>query len=116
MNINNNLINKTDREQLDHSIIQRLEKLDESSFKNFMNYYENKKASNGKVYLSWLFGFHYAYFGRWAICALFIFLVIMFVGVLWWIVDAFRIPSMVREYNNKLAIEILSMHKLSYRE
>jgi len=68
--------------------------------------FNSKKRSVGIMYLLWfLFGWHYAYVGRWGMCALYILTGGFFiVGIF---IDIFRIPSMTRSHNESLALDIM---------
>ena len=56
--------------------------------------------STGLGYLCWIFGCHYAYVNKWGIQILFW----LTAGglLIWWIIDFFRIPSLVKIYNLEL--------------
>lgn len=71
----------------------------------FNDEFERRKKSVGITYLLWLLGWHYAYLKKWGLLALFLFSLFGF--FIWWIIDLFRIPKMVEDYNNELALEIL---------
>jgi hypothetical protein len=61
------------------------------------------------AYLSSLIYCHYLLLGRWAMSGM------MFVslflaaalGWIWWLIDLVRMPELVREYNHRVALEIL---------
>ncbi len=72
----------------------------------FINEFERRKKSVGISYLLWfLLGWHYAYLKKWG----WLILYILTAGgcFIWVIIDLFRIPKMVEQYNNDLALEIL---------
>ena len=58
------------------------------------------------AYVFWLFGLHYAYAGKWGLQFVFWFTVWGFFG-LWWLVDLFRIPSIISNYNRETAITVM---------
>lgn len=61
-----------------------------------------QKKSLGVAYLTWfLFGFHYVYLGRPIMTVLLWLSMFTFVGFFWWLVDAFRLPGLVEEYNKE---------------
>jgi len=72
----------------------------------FLEEYRRKSKSSGVGYLAWiLFGWQYAYVRKWGVQVLF-----WITGggfLLWWLVDAFRIPSLIRDYNKDVAVEAL---------
>ncbi len=70
--------------------------------------YENKKKSVVVEYLLWFFfGVYYFYLGKpWR--NLFLWMTFPFlVGVIWWLVDLFRVWGMVEEQNNDLFLECI---------
>ncbi|WP_426475833.1 TM2 domain-containing protein [Chryseobacterium balustinum] len=72
----------------------------------FIEEFERRKKSVGVSYLLWfLLGWHYAYLKKWGWLALYILTVGGF--FIWAIIDLFRIPKIVEQYNNDLALEIL---------
>jgi len=71
---------------------------------------KNKKSVLMSYFLFVLFGFHYAYLNNWGKQFLYIFTV---GGMgLWIIADIFRIPSIVRDYNEEKALDIISKIKM----
>lgn len=72
----------------------------------FISEFERRKKSVGISYLLWfLLGWHYAYLKKWGWLILYILTVGGF--FIWAIIDLFRIPKIVEQYNNDLALEIL---------
>jgi len=72
----------------------------------FISEFERRKKSVGISYLLWfLLGWHYAYLKKWGWLILYILTAGGF--FVWAIIDLFRIPKMVEQYNNDLALEIL---------
>ncbi|MDG4655176.1 TM2 domain-containing protein [Chryseobacterium arthrosphaerae] len=72
----------------------------------FISEFETRKKSVGISYLLWfLLGWHYAYLKKWGWLILYILTAGGF--FIWAIIDLFRIPNMVEQYNNDLALEIL---------
>lgn len=72
----------------------------------FINEFERKKKSVGVSYLLWfLVGWHYAYLKKWGWLLLYILTAGGF--FIWAIIDLFRIPKMIDDYNNNLALEII---------
>ena len=54
--------------------------------------------------MGWLFmGSHYIYLGKRRVAALMTISLFMGVGIVWWLVDIFCIPGMVREHNRGVA-------------
>lgn len=72
----------------------------------FLEEYSRKKKSVGLAYLLWLLlGWHYAYVGKWGLLALYILSVGGF--FVWMLIDIFRMPGIIREYNRDLATKTL---------
>lgn len=74
--------------------------LPEAERQSFFNYCASLNKTNGRAYVCWLFAVHYFYFGKPGINFLF-----WFTGgglLIWWIVDIFRVPRMVKQANEHL--------------
>jgi hypothetical protein len=72
----------------------------------FVEEYRRKSKSLPVAYLFWFFlGLHYAYTRNWGTQVIF-WLTVGGLGV-WWIVDAFRVPQIIRNYNKDAATEVL---------
>ena len=87
-------------------IQKKFRELNSEQQRIFINEFERRKKSVGVSYLLWfLVGWHYAYLKKWG----WLILYILTVGGLfvWAIIDLFRIPKMVEQYNNDLALEVL---------
>ena len=72
----------------------------------FHEAFRRRARSTATAYLIWvLVGGQYGYVGRWALQILFW----VTVGglMVWWAVDLFRIPGIVRRYNERVSHEIL---------
>ncbi|WP_185145549.1 TM2 domain-containing protein [Chryseobacterium shandongense] len=81
----------------------------------FISEFERRKKSVGISYLLWfLLGWHYAYVKKWGWLILYILTVGGF--FIWAIIDLFRIPKIVEQYNNDLALEILRDISLMFRD
>lgn len=72
----------------------------------FIEEYKRKAKPAGIVYLFWaILGCHYLYFKKWEIQ---IFFWLTSGGLLiWWVVDLFRIPGMIRDFNKDVAVDVL---------
>lgn len=83
-----------------------LAKLPAQRQEEFLEEYRRKAKSVGAAYLLWLLlGWHYIYLRKWGIQFLFW---LTAGGVLiWWLVDLFRIPGMVRDFNRDVAVDVL---------
>lgn len=57
------------------------------------------------AYLLWILGFQHAYIGKWGLLVLY--WVTLGGVMIWAIVDLFRIPGMIADYNKDSAVDIL---------
>lgn len=75
----------------------------------FFDEYWDKRRKISVGYVCWiLFGFHYFYVKRFGLQFLFWLSYVFFgLGLIWWIVDFFRIPSIMREANEQIARKAL---------
>jgi len=83
-----------------------LVKLPPQKQEEFIEEYRRKAKSVGIAYILWLLlGWHYVYLRKWGIQILFwLTLGGLFI---WWLIDAFRIPGMIRDYNKDVAVDVL---------
>jgi hypothetical protein len=75
----------------------------------FVKSFQDRSASLVMAYLTSLIYCHYVLLGRWAMSGwmwLSLF-VASTLGVIWWLIDLVRMPRMVREYNDRLAAELV---------
>ncbi|MDB2414667.1 TM2 domain-containing protein [Rickettsiales bacterium] len=68
-------------------------------------YARNRKTSS--IYFWWFFNIHYAYVGKWGLFIIF-FLTLGGLGI-WWLIDLFRLSTILEEYNKKQAQELLEI-------
>lgn len=76
----------------------------------FIAEYNRKKKNAATAYFTSLAFLHYAYTGRLGLTLLGWFVSMCTLGIgliLWWIVDLFRIPALVRDYNSDVAVSVL---------
>lgn len=94
-----------DRE-LPPAVRRSLASSDAGTQEDFLSEYQRTSRSLGIAYLLWLLlGWHYAYVGRWGIQLLYW---LTFAGFLVWaFIDLFRMPSIVRTYNQDKAVEAM---------
>ena len=114
-NYNNTLfISNSIIDSLPSMVKNELIKMSAQKQQEFLEEFNRKKKtiSLGYVFLLFIFGFHYAYLNKWGEQIIFI-----LTGgglIIWWIVDLFRIPSMVKNYNKDIAINVLRNMKALY--
>ena len=95
------------RKQIPEAVQRKVAAMDEINQQAFLAEFRKKRKS---AFLAFMFvmaipSFHYFYLGR-------IWLQIVFWGTIggfgiWWLVDLFRVGSLVREYNKTVAIDVL---------
>lgn len=96
-------------ENLPYLVQKKLEGLKPEYQREYINDYRSKKKSIGTAYLLLIvLGWHYAYLKKWGVQLL---CWISFWGFLiWWIIDWFRIPKLVRDYNYELALALMNQY------
>lgn len=97
------------------SVKAAVERMSEPDKAIFYDEYSRKRKSTGTAYLASLLFLHYAYTGRIGLTAIGWFLSIItggVVGFVWWLVDLFRIPGIVRDFNASVATTILRDQKI----
>src|SRR5579884_4011680 len=103
---NGNLIPASIADNLPAMVRNELGKLPAHRQEEFVEEYRRKAKSAGPAYLLWLLlGWHYIYLRKWGIQ--FLFWLTLGGFFIWWIVDLFRIPGMVRDYNKDVAVDVL---------
>lgn len=75
----------------------------------FWELYARQKKDLTVAYLLWVIGLHYAYLRKWGL--LVVFWITLGGLLLWWLVDAFRLPGLVRNYNYNVALDIMAKIK-----
>lgn len=87
-----------------HTVAQ----MDSASQNAFFNEYDRMRKKTSLAYIAWFFiGFHYLYLKK--VGVQFAFWATWFIGVgeVWWVVDFFRMPSIVRSANELIARDAL---------
>jgi hypothetical protein len=70
---------------------------------NLLAQYTDKRKTP-LIYFWWFISLHYLYLRKWGLFALF-FLTLNGLGV-WWVIDLFRLPTILDRYNQSLAEEL----------
>jgi hypothetical protein len=94
---------------LPQSVCNQLATMPKREQDAFLKAFQDRSASLVMAYLTSLIYGHYLLLGRWAMSGwlwLSLFTAST-VGVVWWLIDLVRMPRMVREYNDRLAAEIV---------
>ena len=91
----------------------RLYEMDAYQRRAFMDEYNRRRKSVFVGYVLLIpFGWHYAYVKRWGMQIL---CWLTFWGLfIWWLIDWFRIPSIVNRYNKDLAVKIMTEMSIIY--
>ncbi len=99
-----------DMKHLPGFVKREFEKFPEDLKEDFYQEYKRKRKSVVAAYLCWLVGLHYAYVRNWG--TQIIFSLTLWGMFIWWIVDLFRVPELVRNYNKDVAIEVAKNIKI----
>ena len=91
--------------QVPNAILRKLEEMDETTQLGFAEEFNRNKKSSLVAFVLVGAGFHYAYLGRVWLTLLFLFTMGGF-GI-WWLIDIFRVFSLVRERNRSVALQVL---------
>ncbi len=93
-------------EQFPPIVKAKLKELNSRHRSYFFNEYERRKKSLFVGYLLLIpLGWHYAYVKKWG--AQILCIITLWGLLIWWFVDWFRLPSIIRRYNNDLAVKIM---------
>lgn len=93
-------------ETLPAMVRNELDKLPAQRQEEFVEEYRRKAKSSGPAYLLWfLVGGHYLYLGKWGIQ--FLFWITLGGLLVWWLADLFRLPGMLRDFNQDVAVDVL---------
>lgn len=81
-------------------------KLSPTKQEQFVEEYKRRAKSENTGHILWFFlGWHYIYLRKWGLQFLYWFTLGGF--LIWVIVDFFRVPGMVRDYNKDVALSVL---------
>lgn len=106
------LISSDIRKDLPEMVTSSLRDMKQQDQNIFIEEFCRRRRTVGLGYLLWFLGFHYAYYKKWALLILFWVSCILIFGIVWWVVDAFRIKSMTKTYNQDAAIDVMKDLKL----
>ena len=80
----------------------------------FVEEFNRKSKGLFGTYVCSIIYCHYAFLGRWGMTVLMWLVALVTIGiggVIWWVIDLFRIPGLVRDYNRDLAITVMRNFK-----
>lgn len=103
------LIAKSIVNNMPSMVKSELSKMSAQKQEEFMEEYKRRSKSIGTAYLLFLIGFQYAYFNKWGFQ--FVYFLTIYGFFIWFLIDIFRLPSVVRNYNKDISIEILRTMK-----
>ncbi len=100
---------------LDGESLKLLENLTEKQKDAALQMYVPRMKSTGTCYILWFFfNVYYFYLGKpmknlfmWLLC-------LCFIGVIWWVIDLFRMGSIVRKRNLEILEECIESAKKLY--
>lgn len=93
-------------DNLPSMVRNELAKLTPQKQEEFVEEFRRKSRSIGTAYVLWFFlGWHYVYLRKWGIQVLYW---VTGAGLLIWaLVDLFRMPGLIRDYNKDVATDVL---------
>jgi hypothetical protein len=97
--------------ELPEMVLKSLADMDPQSQKIFIDEYLRRRTATDTAYILWFLGFHYAYYKKWTLLVLFWVSCFLVIGLIWWIVDIFRIKDMNQDFNSQTAIEVMKDYK-----
>lgn len=94
-------------------VTTKLNTMDNLQKQMFYKEYNRRRKSLFVAYILLLIlGWHYAYLKKWGSQILSI--ITLWGLLVWWFIDWFRLPSLIKNYNNNIAIEIIKDFVLIY--
>lgn len=103
---NNLYLSNSVASNLPSMVKNELAKMSAQKQEEFLEEFKRKEKSLAVGYLLWLFfGFHYIYFKK--IGTQILFTCTLGGFFFWWLADAFRIPSIIKDMNKDNALEIM---------
>lgn len=100
-----NLIPASIADNLPAMVRNEVVKLPAQKQEEFVEEYKRKAKTTGVGYILWLVGWHYAYVREWGMQFLF-----WLTGggfLIWWLIDLFRFPKIISNYNKEIATDVL---------
>ena len=95
-------------QQLPPTVGRAVSMMDPTSQSAFFAEYQKNKKSLATAYILWFFfGLHYAYFRNIKLQIIFWISCLFGIGLIWWAVDFFRMPSIRGEYRSATARQAL---------
>ncbi|MDA0782181.1 MAG: hypothetical protein PQ612_04730 [Rickettsiales bacterium] len=90
--------------ELEDFLSSKYRTLSASRKEELLGLYKKYRKQESLLIICWFFSFHYVYVGRWKMFFLFFFsLGGLFI---WWVIDLFRLDTILKQYNKKKAEEL----------
>lgn len=100
-------------DHLPSTVKSQLQKMGPDQQSQFLEEFRRKAKSPGMGLLAlFLLGWHYAYLGKWGRQILLWASAFALIGVVWWIIDLFRVTDMVHDYNKDIATDVMRDMKI----
>lgn len=97
------------KNQIPDAVYQKVAAMDPVAQAGFVDEFNRQKKSTGVAYVFWalgsLLGLHYLYFKKGLL--FFLFLITLGGFCIWWLIDAFRVPGIIKNHNKSVAINVL---------
>lgn len=106
-----NLVPASISDQLPAMVHSQLVRLPAEQQSEFVEGFNRKRKSTGVAYLLWfILGIHYIYLGKlgWQI----LYWLTLGGFFIWTLIDLFRIPSIIRNYNRDVSVDVLRRLKV----
>ena len=101
-----NALQINNHSHISNGVKNELVKLSIQKQEDFQEEFNRKRKSILVAYICWvIFGLHYAYLNKWGVQVAF-WLTGGGLGV-WWLIDLFRVPALIKNRNKDTAIEVL---------
>ena len=91
--------------------INEYQKLEKPAQDKALDLYKKKKINSGSLIVLWMLGWHYAHMDRWLLQLLFLFACFIYIGWVWWILDAFYIYGRMKDRNEDIFLDIIKKLK-----
>lgn len=103
----NLLLASAEARDLPAMVRSELAQLSQQRQEEFLERFRSRRKSRGWAWLLWFLGWQFAYFREWGLQILFLVGLFFVVGLVWWVVEAFKVNDRVRQRNAERAIEAL---------
>jgi len=99
----------TIKNQIPEAVYQKVTSMEPVAQMGFVDEFNRQKKSTGVAYIFWalgsVLGLHYLYFKKPLLFILFLFTMGGF--CIWWLIDLFRVPGIIKTQNKSIAMNVL---------